>query len=75
MMSQAMRKLAGNLNRTQTLCILTNQIREKVGVMFGSAGDAAGRTRASSSRPPSAWTSAASRRSRTAPRRLAAGCA
>jgi len=31
-----MRKLAGNLNRTQTLCILTNQIREKVGVMFGS---------------------------------------
>src|SRR3989441_7111332 len=35
MMSQAMRKLAGNLNRTKTLCILTNQIREKVGVMFG----------------------------------------
>jgi recombination protein RecA len=35
MMSQAMRKLAGNLNRTQTLCVLTNQIREKVGVMFG----------------------------------------
>jgi recombination protein RecA len=35
-MSQAMRKLAGNLNRTQTLCILTNQIREKIGVMFGS---------------------------------------
>src|SRR5438477_4196943 len=36
MMSQAMRKLAGNLNRTQTLCILTNQIRGKGGVMFGS---------------------------------------
>ena len=36
MMSQAMRKLAGNLNRSGTLCILTNQIREKVGVMFGS---------------------------------------
>ncbi len=36
MMSQAMRKLAGNLNRTQTLCLFTNQIREKVGVMFGS---------------------------------------
>src|SRR5665213_3264772 len=36
MMSQAMRKLAGNLNRTQTLCNLTNQIREKIGVMFGS---------------------------------------
>ena len=36
MMSQAMRKLAGNLNRTSTLCVFTNQIREKVGVMFGS---------------------------------------
>ena len=36
MMSQAMRKLAGNLNRTGTPCIFTNQIREKVGVMFGS---------------------------------------
>ena len=36
MMSQAMRKLAGNLNRTQTACIFVNQIREKVGVMFGS---------------------------------------
>ncbi|TMK42588.1 MAG: recombinase RecA [Actinobacteria bacterium] len=35
MMSQAMRKLAANLNRTQTLCVLTNQIREKIGVMFG----------------------------------------
>jgi recombination protein RecA len=36
MMSQAMRKLAGNLNRANTLCAFTNQIREKVGVMFGS---------------------------------------
>jgi recombination protein RecA len=36
MMSQAMRKLAGNLNRANTLCVFTNQIREKVGVMFGS---------------------------------------
>jgi recombination protein RecA len=35
-MSQAMRKLTGGLNRTQTLCVFTNQIREKVGVMFGS---------------------------------------
>src|ERR1700759_2159904 len=38
MMSQAMRKLAGNLNRTQTLCVFTNQIREKVGGIFGSPG-------------------------------------
>jgi recombination protein RecA len=37
MMSLAMRKLAGNLNRTQTLCLLTNQIREKVGVVYGSS--------------------------------------
>ncbi len=36
LMSQAMRKLAGNLNRTNTACIFTNQIREKVGVQFGS---------------------------------------
>ena len=35
LMSQALRKLAGNLNRTNTACIFTNQIREKIGVMFG----------------------------------------
>lgn len=36
LMSQAMRKLAGVLNRTGTLAIFINQIREKVGVMYGS---------------------------------------
>src|SRR6478672_6828644 len=36
LMSQAMRKLTGNLNRTNTVCLFTNQIREKVGVQFGS---------------------------------------
>jgi recombination protein RecA len=36
MMSQAMRKIAGNLNRTNTTCLFINQIREKIGVMFGS---------------------------------------
>src|SRR5688500_17022794 len=36
MMSQAMRKLAGNLNRAKTVCLFTNQIREKIGVSFGS---------------------------------------
>ncbi|CAN5461444.1 intein-containing recombinase RecA [soil metagenome] len=35
LMSQALRKLAGNLNRANTLCLFTNQIREKIGVMFG----------------------------------------
>jgi recombination protein RecA len=36
LMSQALRKLAGNLNRANTICLFTNQIREKIGVMFGS---------------------------------------
>ena len=36
LMSQAMRKLAGTLNKTKTVAIFINQIREKVGVMFGS---------------------------------------
>jgi recombination protein RecA len=36
LMSQAMRKLAGNLSRARTVCVLTNQIREKIGVSFGS---------------------------------------
>ena len=36
LMSQALRKLAGNLNRANTVCLFTNQIREKMGVMFGS---------------------------------------
>src|SRR5215216_5050197 len=35
LMSQALRKLAGNLNRAKTVCLFTNQIREKIGVMFG----------------------------------------
>ena len=36
LMSQAMRKLSGGLSTTKTLCLFTNQIREKIGVMFGS---------------------------------------
>ena len=36
LMSQAMRKLTALLAQTRTLCIFTNQIREKIGVMFGS---------------------------------------
>ena len=36
LMSQAMRKLAGTLAQTNTLCIFTNQVREKIGVMFGN---------------------------------------
>ncbi len=36
MMSQAMRKLAGVINKTNTIVIFINQIREKVGIMFGN---------------------------------------
>src|SRR5918999_870994 len=36
LMSQALRKLAGDLNRAKTVCVFTNQIREKIGVSFGS---------------------------------------
>ncbi|MDR0351533.1 MAG: recombinase RecA [Puniceicoccales bacterium] len=36
MMSQAMRKLTSAVSRTQCICVFTNQIREKIGVMFGS---------------------------------------
>lgn len=36
MMSQAMRRLTAAINRTQCVCLFTNQIREKIGVMFGS---------------------------------------
>jgi recombination protein RecA len=35
LMSQALRKLTANLSRTQTICIFINQLREKIGVMFG----------------------------------------
>lgn len=36
MMSQALRKITGAVNRSRTCVIFTNQIREKIGVMFGS---------------------------------------
>ena len=36
LMSQAMRKLTGVLANTKTMCIFTNQVREKIGVMFGN---------------------------------------
>ena len=37
LMSQALRKLTANLNRSNTICIFINQLREKIGVMFGCA--------------------------------------
>jgi recombination protein RecA len=36
LMSQALRKLAANINKTNTSCIFINQLREKIGVMFGN---------------------------------------
>jgi len=36
LMSQALRKLTGNISKTQTCCIFINQLREKIGVMFGN---------------------------------------
>lgn len=36
MMSQAMRRLTAAINRTHCVCLFTNQIREKIGVMFGN---------------------------------------
>ena len=36
LMSQALRKLTGNINKTNTCCIFINQLREKIGVMFGN---------------------------------------
>ena len=36
LMSQAMRKLTGTISRTRTCCIFINQIREKIGLMFGN---------------------------------------
>lgn len=36
LMSQALRKLSGTINRTKTICFFINQLREKVGVMYGS---------------------------------------
>jgi recombination protein RecA len=36
LMSQALRKLTANLNKTQTIAIFINQLREKIGVLFGS---------------------------------------
>lgn len=36
LMSQALRKLTANINRTNTCCVFINQLRDKIGVMFGS---------------------------------------
>ena len=36
LMSQALRKLSGSINKTKTIAIFINQVREKIGIMFGN---------------------------------------
>ncbi len=36
LMSQALRKLTANLNKSRTICIFINQLREKIGIVFGN---------------------------------------
>ena len=74
LMSQALRKLTGAVSRSNTALVFTNQLREKIGVMFGNPETTRAAAR-SSSTPRSAWTSGASRRSRPARSRSATGCA
>ena len=67
LMSQALRKLTGTLNKSDTIAIFINQLREKIGVLYGSPETTPGGGPSSSTRR-SGSTSAASRPSRTAPR-------
>ena len=46
LMSQALRKLTGSISKSNTIVIFINQIRMKIGIMFGSPGDHHGRQRA-----------------------------
>ena len=39
LMSQALRKLTGNLNKSRTIAVFINQLREKIGIVFGSPRD------------------------------------
>ena len=67
LMSQALRKLTASINRSNTMVIFINQIRMKIGVMYGSPRPPPAAMR-SSSMPRCASTSAGSARSRTATR-------
>jgi len=49
-MSQALRKLAGAINRSRTSVVFINQLREKIGVMFGNPETTSGGGRSSSTR-------------------------
>jgi recombination protein RecA len=72
LMSQALRKLTANLNRSKTIAVFINQLREKIGILFGSPETTPGAGPSSSTRR-SASTSAGSKASRTALRLWGAG--
>ena len=74
LMSQALRKLAGAVSRSNTSLVFTNQLREKIGVMFGNP-EVTPAAAPSSSTPRCGSTSGASRRSRAARSRSATGSA
>lgn len=61
LMSQALRKLSGAINKSKTIAIFINQIREKVGVMFGNPETTPGGAPLNFTRP-SAWKCAVPRR-------------
>jgi len=63
LMSQALRKLSGAIQQSKAALIFTNQLREKIGVMFGNPETTSG-GRHSNSTPRCGWTSDASARSR-----------
>jgi protein RecA len=75
LMSQALRKLTGACNTSKTTAIFINQLREKIGSMFGSPGDDLGckALKFYASVPPR--RAGGSRHSRTARRPSATGCA
>jgi recombination protein RecA len=65
LMSKALRKLTGTISKTGCCCIFINQLREKIGVMFGNPETTTGGNALKFYASASAWTSAAPTRSRT----------
>ena len=68
LMSQALRKLTSIISRSRTIVIFINQIRMKIGVMFGNPGNHHRRQRAQVLFVSATSTSGASARSRTQPK-------
>jgi recombination protein RecA len=64
LMSKALRKLTGTISKTGCCCIFINQLREKIGVMFGNPETTTGGNALKFYASPCAWTSVAPPRSR-----------